>query len=65
MTSHSKQEHPFMKHKATFYILVVLVSKYILLLIGLFGSFGYGNGRGTLQTHKRDIQLRIMAGTNL
>ena len=28
MTSHSKQEHPFMKHKATFYILVVLVSKY-------------------------------------
>ena len=31
MTSHSKQEHPFMKHKATFYILVVLVSKYILL----------------------------------
>ena len=30
MTSHSKQEHPFMKHKATFYILVVLVSKYNL-----------------------------------
>ena len=28
MTNHSKQEHPFMKHKATFYILVVLVSKY-------------------------------------
>ena len=31
MTSHSKQEHPFMKHKATFYILVVLVSKYNLM----------------------------------
>ena len=38
MTSHSKQEHPFMKHKATFYILVVLVSKYnfnLLILMSM------------------------------
>ena len=40
MTSHSKQEHPFMKHKATFYILVVLVSKYILLYAIVLGYNG-------------------------
>ena len=39
MTSHSKQEHPFMKHKATFYILVVLLSKYNFILFNLV-AFG-------------------------